>query len=165
LDFLPPNEAIEAAKLANEDLEEWCKPSTSELDSIGNPSGVFSAGDARSSFQPALPPASRIRSFGILPFSQDVPSSELVSSLESIAKSNFLNGAIIGTRGRGKGLDDPELEPVWECAEKYNQPLFLHPHYGVGSDSVNEDGLFGKMNNGHVLPLALGFPFETASVS
>lgn len=165
LDFLPASEAIEAAKLANEDLEEWCKPSKSELDSTGNPSGVFSAGDARSSFTPALPPQSRIRAFGILPFSQDVPTSELVSSLEGIAKSNVLKGAIIGTRGRGKGLDDPELEALWESAEKHDQPLFLHPHYGVGSDSVNEDGLFGGKSNGHVLPLALGFPFETASVS
>lgn len=151
--------------MANEDLEEWCRPSKSELDNVGNPSGVFSAGDARSNFKPALPPSSRIRSFGILPFSQGVPSSELVSSLEKIAKSTFLKGAIIGTRGKGKGLDDPDLDPVWECAEKNDQPLFLHPHYGVGSDSVNEDGLFGTLNNGHVLPLALGFPYETASVS
>jgi aminocarboxymuconate-semialdehyde decarboxylase len=150
--------------LANEDLEEWCRPGASELDSIGNPSSVFSAGDARSNFQPALPPSSRIRSFGILPFSVDVPTSELVSCLEKIATSSFLKGAIIGSRGRGKGLDDPDLDPVWACAERLNQPLFLHPHYGVGSDSINEDGLFGTRENGHVLPLALGFPFETASV-
>lgn len=33
--------------------------------------------------------------------------------------------------------------------------IFLHPHYSVPSE------LFGPLENGHVLPLALGFPFET----
>jgi aminocarboxymuconate-semialdehyde decarboxylase len=171
LDFLPAQEAIEAARLANEDLEEWCKPSKNELDSFSTndsnipSSSVFSAGDARHSFKCPLSPLDRIRGFGILPFSQDVPCSELTSSLQHISKSKYLKGAIIGTRGKGKGLDDPDLEPLWKCAEEIKQPLFLHPHYGVGSDSVNADGLFGTRNNGHVLPLALGFPFETASVS
>lgn len=33
-----------------------------------------------------------------------------------------------------------------------------HPHYGI-------EGAFGTQDNGHVLPLALGFPFETTIVS
>ena len=33
--------------------------------------------------------------------------------------------------------------------------LFLHPHYGIPSE------MYGEAQNGHVLPLALGFPFET----
>jgi len=36
---------------------------------------------------------------------------------------------------------------------------FIHPHYGIGKD------LYGEQENGHVLPLALGFPFETTIVS
>lgn len=156
LDFLSPKEAIEAASDANLDLEEWCKPQSEHHAPIEESNGSFSS---------ILPPSYRIRSFGILPFSQNVATSDLVSALERISKSQFLKGAIIGTRGKGRGLDDPELEPLWKAAEKLNQPLFLHPHYGVGTDSTKQDGLFGPMANGHVLPLALGFPFETASVS
>jgi aminocarboxymuconate-semialdehyde decarboxylase len=155
LDFLPASEAVEVAKMANEDLEEWCKPCAKELETEHQSSHFVSS----------LPASSRIRAFGILPFSAGVATSDLVASLVDIAKSEYLKGAIIGSRGKGKGLDDPDLEPLWACAEKYNQPLFLHPHYGVGADSIGESGLFGTRENGHVLPLALGFPFETASVS
>jgi aminocarboxymuconate-semialdehyde decarboxylase len=47
------------------------------------------------------------------------------------------------------------LEPVWKRITDRNLVIFLHPHYGVGSS------LWGEIDNGHVLPLALGFPFET----
>lgn len=156
LDFLPAQEAIKAANDANADLVEWCRPDSEHHAPIQEGSNGFSS---------LLPPSHRIRSFGILPFSQDVAAPELVKTLETIAQSPCLKGAIIGTRGRGKGLDDPELESLWETAQKLKQPLFLHPHYGVGTDSTKSDGIFGPMSNGHVLPLALGFPFETASVS
>ena len=46
---------------------------------------------------------------------------ELVSSLESISKSKLLSGTILGSRGLGKGLDDPQLEPLWEAAERLGQ--------------------------------------------
>ena len=59
----------------------------------------------------------------------------------------------MGTSGAGKGLDDPELEPVYESLAKHNFPVFLHPHYGLGNEHYN--------NTGHSLFLALGFPFET----
>jgi hypothetical protein len=36
--------------------------------------------------------------------------------------------------------------------------VFIHPHYGVDSSA------WGDKDNGHVLPLALGFPFETTTV-
>ena len=36
--------------------------------------------------------------------------------------------------------------------------VFLHPHYGVDGKA------WGEKENGHVLPLALGFPFETTIV-
>lgn len=35
--------------------------------------------------------------------------------------------------------------------------MFLHPHYGVDASA------FGPLDNGHVLPLALGFTFETTT--
>jgi hypothetical protein len=65
----------------------------------------------------------------------------------------------MGTQGIGKGLDDDALDPVWEAIEKAGLVIFLHPHYGVGSKA------WGEKDNGHVLPLALGFPFETTTVS
>jgi predicted TIM-barrel fold metal-dependent hydrolase len=65
----------------------------------------------------------------------------------------------MGTRGIGKGLDDEALDPVWAAIEKAGLVVFLHPHYGVDGSA------WGDKDNGHVLPLALGFPFETTTVS
>jgi hypothetical protein len=64
----------------------------------------------------------------------------------------------MGTRGIGKGLDDPALDPVWDAIEKVGLVVFLHPHYGVDAKA------YGDQENGHVLPLTLGFPFETTIV-
>lgn len=61
----------------------------------------------------------------------------------------------MGTHGLGAGLDDPLLLPVFQKCAELDLLLFLHPHYSVPKE------LFGKNENGHVLPLALGFPFET----
>jgi predicted TIM-barrel fold metal-dependent hydrolase len=65
----------------------------------------------------------------------------------------------MGTRGIGKGLDDDALDPLWAAIERFKLVVFLHPHYGLGTDA------WGERENGHVLPLALGFPFETTTVS
>lgn len=156
LDLFSPLEAIKAAKEVNDDLEQFCSPSKAE-GQAGSPGSAFSAGDARSNFTCSVPTSSRIRAFGSLPFAPEVPVSELVSSLEGIAKSSRLSGAILGSRGLGKGLDDPELEPLWEAAERLGQVLFLHPHFGVGAEASEAAGLWGAQDNGHVLPLALGF--------
>ncbi len=64
----------------------------------------------------------------------------------------------MGTRGIGKGLDDEALDPVWAAIEKAGLVVFIHPHYGVDGSA------WGEKDNGHVLPLALGFPFETTTV-
>lgn len=53
-------------------------------------------------------------------------------------------------------LDHPLMDGVYEACQRLGLVLFIHPHYGVGNGSeVNGD-------YGHVLPLALGFPFETS---
>ncbi|KAI8914198.1 hypothetical protein EDD86DRAFT_81259 [Gorgonomyces haynaldii] len=95
---------------------------------------------------------SRFYGFGVLP-THSVQGS--VAEIERLSKHSKLRGFIMGTHGLGKGLDDPELEPVFVAAEKHGQMIFLHPHYGLPSN------VFGDRENGHVLPLALGFPFET----
>jgi aminocarboxymuconate-semialdehyde decarboxylase len=61
----------------------------------------------------------------------------------------------IGTQGCGKGLDDKNWEPVFSAAARLGLMLFLHPHYGIPTE------VYGEASNGHVLPLGLGFPFET----
>ena len=65
----------------------------------------------------------------------------------------------MGTKGVGEGLDDDNLEPALEALARENLVVFIHPHYGVDGNA------WGEKENGHVLPLALGFPFETTTVS
>jgi hypothetical protein len=65
-----------------------------------------------------------------------------------------MRGVIIGSAGRGRGLDDPDFEPIWKAAADAGLFVFIHPHYGIGH------GLFP--DTGHALMLALGFTFETS---
>ncbi|KAF7798334.1 hypothetical protein EIP86_009555 [Pleurotus ostreatoroseus] len=134
LDFLPASTAHKLAGELNEDLESYC--STSPLLSS----------DA------AL---KRLYGFGLLPLVPSIPTASLLESVDQIARLPHLKGIIMGTRGVGKGLDDDELEPVWAAIAKAGLVVFLHPHYGVDGKA------WGEKENGHVLPLALGFPFET----
>lgn len=137
LDFLS---AAEARKLANElnaDLEEYCSSS------------------------PALQESSlrRLYGFGLLPLVSDISTSDLLETIQDISSHKHLKGIIMGSRGIGQGLDDERLEPVWKAIADAGLVVFLHPHYGV------DEKVWGGKENGHVLPLALGFPFETTIVS
>ncbi|KAI8848191.1 hypothetical protein BC829DRAFT_394627 [Chytridium lagenaria] len=125
LDFLPHAQAVTLATDLNKDLNDLCTPY-----------------------------GGRLFGFGVLPTgSSDV--SSWVSEIRRIAGMGNMRGAIIGTKGLGKGLDDKELVPFYKEAAETGMMLFVHPHYGIGAD------VFGEVENGHVLPLALGFPFET----
>jgi predicted TIM-barrel fold metal-dependent hydrolase len=150
LDWMDAKQAVTSAQECNADLEEYCHQATQ----------LF--GDAKGS---TIEPERRMRAFGILPLAQGVEVDEVVKSLDAIKGAPSLCGAILGSRGLGRGLDDPRLEPVWEKAAELGLVLFLHPHYGLGSDASQPDGLWGQQDNGHVLPLALGFPFETAAAT
>lgn len=68
-----------------------------------------------------------------------------------------LKGIILGTKGLGKGLDDPALDEVWQKLEEKQLIVFVHPHYGMDDGNKLFDGY------GHSLHLALGFPFETTT--
>ena len=94
--------------------------------------------------------------FGVLP---TLSIQGCVQELTHVASLPKLKGVIMGTHGLGKGLDDPELEPLFATAERLGLVIFLHPHYGIPRE------LYGDLDNGHVLPLALGFPFETTLVN
>jgi len=79
-----------------------------------------------------------------------------IRELERIEGSHkHIRGVILGTNGRGKGLDDEEMVPIWTKLHEMKFTTFIHPHYGVGNEH------FG--NYGHALFLALGFPFETTT--
>ncbi|KAF6821005.1 uracil-5-carboxylate decarboxylase [Colletotrichum sojae] len=89
----------------------------------------------------------------------------LTASLETILESinhvkalKYCRGIILGTSGLGKGLDDPELLPIFKAIAAAGLTIFLHPHYGLPNDVW---GPRASNEYGHVLPLALGFPMET----
>ncbi|KAK2629324.1 hypothetical protein QTJ16_000144 [Diplocarpon rosae] len=97
----------------------------------------------------------RLFAFGTLPLSggAEVIARE-IARLKGLA---YMRGVILGTTGLGKGLDDPELLPIFQCLQDAKLLVFLHPHYGLpGSVWGEKAGDYG-----HVLPLALGFPLET----
>ena len=66
-----------------------------------------------------------------------------------------LRGAILGTHVRGKNLDAPELEPVWEAAESCGAFLLLHPWTIAGSERLRE----------YYLTNVVGNPFETTTAA
>lgn len=100
----------------------------------------------------------RLYGFGLLPLVPDIPIPALLETVQQVSTLHHLRGIIMGTQGVGKGLDDERLDPVWEALERAGLVVFLHPHYGVDGKA------WGEKENGHVLPLALGFPFETTIV-
>ena len=142
LDFLSAPEANSLAKELNEDLEEFCS-SSPDLD-------VPPSGGSR--------PIKRLYGLGLLPLVPEASPSDVLKTVTQISSLPHLKGVIMGTQGFGLGLDDEELGPVWQAIESHGLVVFLHPHYGVPSS------MWGGRDNGHVLPLALGFPFETTIV-
>ena len=89
----------------------------------------------------------------------------LTASLEVIQESiahatslKYCRGVILGTSGLGKGLDDPNLLPIFKALGDAGLIIFLHPHYGLPNEVW---GPRASAEYGHVLPLALGFPMET----
>ncbi|KAF8557025.1 amidohydrolase 2 [Imleria badia] len=134
LDFLPPERAHALAQELNNDLEEYCSTSPEAE---------------------GFPGLKSIYGFGLLPLVPGVSVSSVLEIIKQINTLPHISGIIMGTRGVGNGLDDETLEPMWEALQQANLVVFIHPHYGVDSKS------FGDRANGHVLPLALGFPFET----
>ncbi|KAF5384733.1 hypothetical protein D9757_006239 [Collybiopsis confluens] len=136
LDFLSPADAGSLARDLNADLEEYCTTGPSLASS---------------------PPLKRLYGLGLLPLVPGIPIPTILEAVTQVAQAPHLKGVIMGTKGIGKGIDDDALDPVWEAIEKTGLIVFLHPHYGVDSSA------WGEKENGHVLSLALGFPFETTT--
>ncbi|CZT41075.1 related to 2-amino-3-carboxylmuconate-6-semialdehyde decarboxylase [Rhynchosporium secalis] len=97
----------------------------------------------------------RLFAFGTLPLSGGLE--VIVQEIERLKGLKYMRGVILGTTGLGKGLDDPELLPIFKALQDAKLPIFLHPHYGLPGSVWGERA----SDYGHVLPLALGFPLET----
>lgn len=99
----------------------------------------------------------RLFFFGTLPLTAPVETARAaVAHLRALKRCR---GVIMGTAGRGRGLDDPELAPMLEAVAAAGLPVFVHPHDGLAGG----DDVWGPRaaEHGHVLPLALGFPMQT----
>ncbi|KAL1954158.1 hypothetical protein VTO42DRAFT_1566 [Malbranchea cinnamomea] len=98
----------------------------------------------------------------ILSLCEPVPRLRLTRGRSVMGRENqqrfgkHIKGVIMGTSSLDKGVDDPALDPVWAALEL----LFLHPHYGLPAEPFGGESSVARY--GHVLPLALGFPLETA---
>lgn len=93
----------------------------------------------------------RLYGFGVLPLQRP---EACAAELERLAGYPHMRGVIIGSAGRGRGLDDPDFEPIWAAAARTDQFVFVHPHYGIGHSLFPDTG--------HALLLSLGFTFETS---
>ncbi|KAJ5697574.1 2-amino-3-carboxymuconate-6-semialdehyde decarboxylase [Penicillium malachiteum] len=133
LDFVPSDEAQTWAERINDDLESTCANVNKEKES----KSLFA--------------------FGALPLS--APSETVVNEIKRLTTLPHIRGVIMGTSGLGKGLDDPDLDPIWRALEETQLVLFLHPHYGLPDEAFGGPEVINRY--GHVLPLALGFPLET----
>ncbi|KAG5658736.1 hypothetical protein KAF25_007289 [Fusarium avenaceum] len=98
----------------------------------------------------------RLFFFGTLPLTAALET--VLASIKHLQTLKYCRGVILGTSGLGKGLDDPDLLPIFEALAQTNMTIFLHPHYGLPNDVW---GPRASAEYGHVLPLALGFPMET----
>jgi len=97
----------------------------------------------------------RLYAFGALPLS--APPAVAAAEARRLMTLKHMRGVIMGTAGLGAGLDDAQMDSVWQAAEETEAVVFLHPHYGLPG------AVYGPRQGdyGHVLPLALGFPLET----
>lgn len=134
LDFLEPGIACSWAKRVNDDLDATC---------------------ARVNWESK---GEKLFAFGALPLSAPTPDI-IVREIRRLKTLPHLRGIIMGTSGLGKGLDDPNLDPIWSALQETNTLLFLHPHYGLPDEAFGDTDTTNRY--GHVLPLALGFPLET----
>ncbi|KAG8666279.1 hypothetical protein FPOAC2_11385 [Fusarium poae] len=98
----------------------------------------------------------RLFFFGTLPLTANLET--ILESIKYLPTLKYCRGVILGTSGLGKGLDDPDLLPIFEALARADLTVFLHPHYGLPNDVW---GPRASAEYGHVLPLALGFPMET----
>jgi aminocarboxymuconate-semialdehyde decarboxylase len=112
--------------------------------SVSSVSFLFRAGMCEQS-------GGRLYGFATLPVRNTEACLREVRRLKSLS---HIRGVILGTPGAGSGLDHADFRPVLAEIEREGLMIFMHPHYGVGTEHFADTG--------HALFLALGFPFETS---
>jgi aminocarboxymuconate-semialdehyde decarboxylase len=91
----------------------------------------------------------RLVGLGVLPRNSVEAAARVAAD---VADTPGLHGLASGYSISGHPLDDRRLDPVWRVLATTGLPLYLHPHDSMLA--VDDD-------YGYVLPVALGFPFET----
>jgi predicted TIM-barrel fold metal-dependent hydrolase len=74
------------------------------------------------------------------------------------AIKNGANGVQIHTNINGKPLDEEEIRPVFEVAEKHNKPVFLHP-----SRTASMPDYPGEKKSKYEIWWTFGWPYETST--
>ncbi len=71
---------------------------------------------------------------------------------------NGANGLQLHTNINGKPLDEEEFRPIFEVAEKYNKPVFLHP-----SRTASMPDYPGEKKSKYEIWWTFGWPYETST--
>jgi predicted TIM-barrel fold metal-dependent hydrolase len=108
LDFLEPDEAVKAAHDLNLDIQNYCETYTPSNDS---------SFDAQTS--------NRLFAFGSLPLVPGIETEKVLDAIKQVGELSYLRGVVMGTKGIGKGLDDPDMEPIYEALASAGLVVFV----------------------------------------
>lgn len=111
LDFLEPAEAVDAARVLNDDMQKYCE--------------TYGPEEAAASTSYSAQTQKRLFAFGSLPLVPGISSKQVIQALEQIKGLSYLRGIVMGTKGIGKGLDDPEMEPIYEAIAASGLVVFV----------------------------------------
>lgn len=96
---MSPAEAVKTASELNADLQAYCAhPADAALPTDTKPSRP-------TSFKPLT--SQRLWGLGLLPLVEGVELSSVIRAIEELKGMDRMRGVVMGTRGLGKGLDDP----------------------------------------------------------
>ncbi len=90
----------------------------------------------------------RFAALGTVPL-QDVERACAV--LQTAMRDFGLFGVEVGTSAGGRDLDDPVLEPFWQCCEELDAIVFIHPESAPGFERLRRN----------MLVISTGYPSET----
>lgn len=79
-----------------------------------------------------------------------------LKELERAIRDLNLRGVQVYTNVRGRPLDSPEFEPLWEVMAKFDLPIWIHPTHGVTQVDYVSEG-----TSKHSSVSLFGWPYET----
>jgi len=111
LDFLEPAEAVDTAHQFNLDIEDYC--------------ATYSSADAAKSTDFSAQTEKRLFAFGSLPLVPGIEAEKVAEAIKQIKSLPHLRGIVMGTKGVGKGLDDPAMEPIYTAIADAGLVVFV----------------------------------------